>query len=109
MSFRRILPETHICPRVCFYSYPSPVICVTRRCGHPSAPRPLGARSMYRLLTVFAAVLVVASIAGAQQYQRRATMVAGGRGDRGKCTSEVGAEGSADTETRAPVDYHFDG
>jgi hypothetical protein len=55
---------------------------------------------MYRLLTVFAAVFVVASIAGAQQYQRRATMVAGGGGDRGKCTIEVVVDGVADIEIR---------
>jgi hypothetical protein len=55
---------------------------------------------MYRLLTVFAAVFVVASPAGAQQYQRRATMVGGGGGDRGKCTIEVVVDGSADVEIR---------
>ena len=55
---------------------------------------------MYRLLTVFAAVFVVASLAGAQQYQRRATMVAGGGGDRGKCTIEVVVDGVADIEIR---------
>ena len=55
---------------------------------------------MYRLLTVFAAVFVLASPAGAQQYQRRATMVAGGGGDRGKCTIEVVVDGAADVEIR---------
>jgi hypothetical protein len=54
---------------------------------------------MYRLLTVFAAVFVVASPAGAQQYQRRATMV-GGSGDREKCTIEVVVDGAADVEIR---------
>jgi hypothetical protein len=55
---------------------------------------------MYRLLTIFAAVFVVASPAGAQPNQRRATMVAGGSGDRGKCTIEVVVDGSADVEIR---------
>jgi hypothetical protein len=54
---------------------------------------------MYRLLTVFAAVFMVASPAGAQQYQRRATMVGGG-GGRGKCTIEVVVDGAADIEIR---------
>ncbi len=55
---------------------------------------------MYRLLTVLAAVTVVASQAGAQQYQRRATMVGGGSNDRGKCTIEVVVDGAADIEIR---------
>ena len=55
---------------------------------------------MNRLLTVVAAVFVVASPAGAQQYQRRASMVGGGGGDRGKCTIEVVVDGSADVEIR---------
>ena len=55
---------------------------------------------MYRLLTVFAAAVVVASPAGAQQYQRRATMVGGGSGDHGKCTIEVVVDGAADVEVR---------
>jgi hypothetical protein len=55
---------------------------------------------MNRLLTVFAAIFVVALPAGAQQYQRRATMVGGGGGDRGKCTIEVVVDGSADVEIR---------
>jgi hypothetical protein len=55
---------------------------------------------MYRLLSVFAAVTVVASQAGAQQYQRRATMVGGGSNDRGKCTIEVVVDGAADIEIR---------
>ena len=54
---------------------------------------------MYRLLTVIGVVLV-ASPAGAQQYQRRATMVGGGGGDRGKCTIEVVVDGAADVEIR---------
>ena len=54
---------------------------------------------MYRLLTILAAVFV-ASPAGAQQYQRRATMVGGGSGDRGKCTIEVVVDGAADVEIR---------
>jgi hypothetical protein len=55
---------------------------------------------MYRLLTAFAAVFVAISPAGAQQYQRRATMVGGGSGDRGKCTIEVVVDGAADVEIR---------
>jgi hypothetical protein len=55
---------------------------------------------MHRLLAVFAAVFIVASPAGAQQYQRRATMVGGGSGDRGKCTIEVVVDGAADVEIR---------
>jgi hypothetical protein len=54
---------------------------------------------MTRLLTVFAAAFVVAFPAGAQQYQRRATMVGGG-GDRGKCTIEVVVDGIAEVEIR---------
>jgi hypothetical protein len=55
---------------------------------------------MYRLLTVFAAAFVVASPVSAQQYQRRATMVGGGSGERGKCTIEVVVDGAADVEIR---------
>ena len=55
---------------------------------------------MHRLLTVFAAVFVVASPAGAQQFQRRATMVGGGGADRGKCTIEVVVDGVAEVEIR---------
>jgi hypothetical protein len=55
---------------------------------------------MYRLLTVFAAVFVAAAPAGAQQYQRSATMVGGGSVDRGKCTIEVVVDGAADIEIR---------
>ena len=55
---------------------------------------------MYRLLTIFTAVFVVAVPAGAQQYQRRATMVGGGSVDRGKCTIEVVVDGAADVEIR---------
>ena len=55
---------------------------------------------MTRLLTVFAAAFVVAFPAGAQQYQRRATMVGGGGPDRGKCTIEVVVDGSAEVEIR---------
>ena len=54
---------------------------------------------MYRFFTVFAAVFIVAAPAGAQQYQRRATIVGGG-GDRGKCTIEVVVDGAADVEIR---------
>ena len=55
---------------------------------------------MYRLLAVFSAVVTVASHAGAQQYQRRATMVGGGGGGQGKCTIEVVVDGAADIEIR---------
>jgi hypothetical protein len=55
---------------------------------------------MTRLFTVFAAACVVAFPAGAQQYQRRATMVGGGGPDRGKCTIEVVVDGSAEVEIR---------
>ena len=55
---------------------------------------------MHRLVTVFAAVFVVASPAGAQQGERRATMVGGGGGDRGKCTIEVVVDGIAEVEIR---------
>jgi hypothetical protein len=54
---------------------------------------------MHRLLAVFATVLAVASQAGAQQFERRATMVGGG-GDRGKCTIEVVVDGIAEIEIR---------
>lgn len=54
---------------------------------------------MYRFLTVLATVFVVSAPAGAQQYQRRATMVGGG-GDRGKCTIEVVVDGAAEVEIR---------
>jgi hypothetical protein len=53
---------------------------------------------MHRLLTVIAAVFVVAFPAGAQQFQRRATLVGGGGGDRGKCTIEVIVDGIAEVE-----------
>ena len=55
---------------------------------------------MHRLLIVFAAVFVVAFPAGAQQFQRRATMVGGGSFDRGKCTIEVVVDGIAEVEIR---------
>jgi hypothetical protein len=55
---------------------------------------------MYRFFTVFAVVFIVATSAGAQQYQRRATMIGGGSGDRGKCTIEVVVDGAADVEIR---------
>jgi hypothetical protein len=55
---------------------------------------------MYRFFTVFAVVFMLASQAGAQQYQRRATMIGGGSGDRGKCTIEVVVDGAADVEIR---------
>jgi hypothetical protein len=55
---------------------------------------------MHRLLVVFAAVFAVAFPVGAQQFQRRATMVGDGRGDRGKCTIEVVVDGIAEVEIR---------
>jgi hypothetical protein len=55
---------------------------------------------MHRLLTVVAAVFVVAFPAGAQQFHRRATLVGGGGGDRGKCTIEVVVDGIAEVEIR---------
>jgi hypothetical protein len=56
---------------------------------------------MHRLLTVFAAVFVVAWPSGAQpQFERRATMVGGGSFDRGKCTIEVVVDGIAEVEIR---------
>jgi hypothetical protein len=55
---------------------------------------------MTRLFTVFAAAFVVAFPAGAQQFQRRATMVGGGGPDRGKCTIEVVVDGAAEVEIR---------
>jgi hypothetical protein len=56
---------------------------------------------MLRLLAVFAtAVLITASPLGAQQFQRRATMVGGGGPDRGKCTIEVVVDGVAEIEIR---------
>src|ERR1035437_3801587 len=48
--------------------------------GPPIAISVSGRKIMYRLLTVFAAVFVVASPAGAQQYRRSATMVGDGGG-----------------------------
>jgi hypothetical protein len=58
---------------------------------------------MHRLLAVFAAAFVVASPAGAQQFQRRATMVGGGGADRGKCTIEVVVDGVAEIEIRGDL------
>lgn len=55
---------------------------------------------MTRFFTVFAAAFVVVFPAGAQQYQRRATMVGGGGPDRGKCTIEVVVDGAAEIEIR---------
>jgi hypothetical protein len=55
---------------------------------------------MHRLLVVFATVFAVAFPAGAQQFQRRATMVGGGSFDRGKCTIEVVVDGIAEVEIR---------
>ena len=57
---------------------------------------------MHRLPAVFAVAFVFASQAGAQQFQRRATMVGGG-GDRGKCTIEVVVDGVAEIEIRGDV------
>ena len=54
---------------------------------------------MQRLLTIVAAVFVVAFPVGAQPLQRRATMVGGG-GDRAKCTIEVVVDGVAEVEIR---------
>jgi hypothetical protein len=59
---------------------------------------------MYRLLTVFAAVFVAVLPAGAQQFQRRATMIGGG-GDRGKCTIEVVVDGIAEIEIRGDMGF----
>ena len=58
---------------------------------------------MHRLLAVFAAAFVVGSPAGAQQFQRRATMVGGGGADRGKCTIEVVVDGVAEIEIRGDL------
>jgi hypothetical protein len=58
---------------------------------------------MYRLLTVLAAVLVAACPSGAQQFERRATMVGGGSFDRGKCTIEVVVDGIAEIEIRGDL------
>jgi hypothetical protein len=58
---------------------------------------------MHRLPAVFAIAFVVASQAGAQQFQRRATMVGGGGGDRGKCTIEVVVDGVAEIEIRGDM------
>ena len=58
---------------------------------------------MHRSLAVLAVAFVVASQAGAQQFQRRATMVGGGGGDRGKCTIEVVVDGVAEIEIRGDV------
>ena len=57
---------------------------------------------MFRIFTIFAAVAVVAAPAGAQQFQRRATMVGGG-GDSGKCTIEVVVDGIAEVEIRGDL------
>lgn len=53
---------------------------------------------MYRFV-IMSAVLAAAIPLGAQQ-QRRASIVSGGGGDRGKCTAEVVVDGSADVEIR---------
>ena len=55
---------------------------------------------MHRLLTILAAAVVITSPVGAQQYQRRASMVGGSSGDRGKCTIEGVVDGAADVEIR---------
>ncbi|MEO8371157.1 MAG: hypothetical protein ABI806_18380 [Candidatus Solibacter sp.] len=55
---------------------------------------------MYRLLTVFAAAAVIALPSSAQTFQRRATIVGGGGGDRGKCTIEVVVDGAAEVSIR---------
>lgn len=55
---------------------------------------------MHRLFIVIAAVFVVAFPARAQQFQRRATLVGSGGGDRGKCTIEVVVDGIAEVEIR---------
>jgi hypothetical protein len=57
---------------------------------------------MHRLFGVLAAVIVFTSSSGAQQFQRRATMVGGG-GDRGKCTIEVVVDGIAEVEIRGDL------
>jgi len=55
---------------------------------------------MYRLLTVFAAAAVVALPSSAQTFQRRANIVGGGDGNRGKCTIEVVVDGAAEVTIR---------
>jgi len=55
---------------------------------------------MYRLLTVLAAAAVVALPFSAQTFQRRANIVGGGDGDRGKCTIEVVVDGAAEVTIR---------
>ena len=50
---------------------------------------------------IMSAVLAAAIPLGAQQTsQRRASIVSGGGGDRGKCTAEVVVDGAADVEIR---------
>jgi hypothetical protein len=55
---------------------------------------------MKRWMAIASVITVFGSAAGAQQYQRRATIVGGGDRDHGKCTIEVVVDGAADVEIR---------
>jgi hypothetical protein len=55
---------------------------------------------MKRWMFFVTAIAALAPAAGAQQYQRRATIVGGGDRDHGKCTIEVVVDGAADIEIR---------
>jgi len=55
---------------------------------------------MKRWVLFVGATGLFASLAGAQQYQRRATITGGGDRDRGKCTIEVVVDGAAEIDVR---------
>src|SRR5712692_11523240 len=55
---------------------------------------------MYRSALILAVFTALTVNGGAQQFQRRATMVGGGAPDRGKCTIEVVVDGAAEVEIR---------
>ena len=49
---------------------------------------------------IFGAMMVLAAVAGAQSYSRRATIVGGGDPNNGQCTVEVVVDGAAEVEMR---------
>jgi len=55
---------------------------------------------MYRSALLVAALAAFSVSSGAQQFQRRATIVGGGAPDTGKCTIEVVVDGAAEVDIR---------
>jgi hypothetical protein len=55
---------------------------------------------MKRWILFAGSTALFASLAGAQQYQRRATITGGGDRDHGKCTIEVVVDGAAEIDIR---------